>query len=129
MVDELRAYKGKTGSSCPNCAEWVEAFGDAEYVFAITITSRLSGSYNAACMAKQEYEETHPGAKVKVIDSLSAGPQLKMLVDKIIEKVNENMELEDAKKIIYNKQNNIIEIFSTNAFVSENRAFFTSSNA
>lgn len=100
MVDELRAYKGKTGSSCPNCAEWVEAFGDADYVFAITITSRLSGSYNAACMAKQEYEETHPGAKVKVIDSLSAGPQLKMLVDKIIEKVNEGKDYDTICKEI-----------------------------
>ena len=92
MVDELKVYKGKTGSSCPNCAEWVEAFGDADGVFAITITSRLSGSYDAACMAKKEYEEAHPGAKVKVIDSLSAGPQLKMLVDKIVELINEGKD-------------------------------------
>ena len=48
MVEDLKGYKGKTGSSCPNVGEWLEAFGDAQYVFGITITKHLSGSYNAA---------------------------------------------------------------------------------
>ena len=47
MVEDLKNYKGKSGSSCPNVGEWLEAFGDAQYVFGITITKHLSGSYNA----------------------------------------------------------------------------------
>lgn len=34
MVEDLKQYKGKSGSSCPNVGEWLEAFGDAEEVFA-----------------------------------------------------------------------------------------------
>ena len=38
MVEDLKQYKGKSGSSCPNVGEWLEAFGDAEEVFGITIS-------------------------------------------------------------------------------------------
>ena len=45
MVEDLKQYRGKSGSSCPNVGEWLEAFGDAEEVFGITISKHLSGSY------------------------------------------------------------------------------------
>lgn len=83
MVEDLKNYKGKTGSSCPNVGEWLEAFGDAEYVFGITITKNLSGSYNAARQAADAYMEEHPGRRVYLFDSLSAGPELMMIADKI----------------------------------------------
>ena len=83
MVEDLKVYKGKTGSSCPNVGEWLEAFGDAQYVFGITITKYLSGSYNAARQAADTYMEEHPGRRVYLFDSLSAGPELMMIADKI----------------------------------------------
>ena len=85
MVQDLQAYKGKSGSSCPNVQEWLDAFGDAEYVFGLTITKHLSGSYNAAQQAAETYMEEHPGRKVFIIDSLSTGPAMMMIVDKIRE--------------------------------------------
>lgn len=83
MVEDLRAHKGKSGSSCPNVGEWLEAFGSAEYVFGVTITKHLSGSYNAACQAANTYMEEHPGRKVFIFDSLAAGPELMLIVNKI----------------------------------------------
>ena len=53
MVTWFDSYKGKSKTSCPNPGDWLEAFGDADEVFCVTITSGLSGSYNAACVAKQ----------------------------------------------------------------------------
>ena len=83
MVEDLKNHKGKSGSSCPNVGEWLEAFGDAEYVFGITITKHLSGSYNAARQAAETYMEEHPGRRVYIFDSLSAGPELMMIADRI----------------------------------------------
>lgn len=83
MVSDLKKYKGKSGSSCPNTQEWLEAFGDAEYVFGLTITKHLSGSYNAAQQAAQIYMQEHPERTVFIIDSLSTGPEMMMIVDKI----------------------------------------------
>ena len=52
MVKDLRTVKGRTGTSCPNIYEWKSAMAGADAVFAITITSNLSGSHAAALQAK-----------------------------------------------------------------------------
>ena len=83
MLEYFSQYKGKSKTSCPNPGDWIDAFGDAEDVFCVAITSGLSGSYNAACIAKQMYEAEKEGARVCVIDSLSAGPELTLLVEKL----------------------------------------------
>lgn len=85
MVEELRAYKGKSGTSCPNVHDWLESFGDADCVFAIAITSNLSGSCNAARQAAQEYMRENLGKRVCVLDSLSAGPELRLIAEKVRE--------------------------------------------
>ena len=85
MIRFFNTYKGKSQTSCPNPEDWLSAFGDAEDIFCVTITSGLSGSYNAACIAKNMYEAEHPGRRVFVIDSLSAGPELTLIVEKLEE--------------------------------------------
>lgn len=85
MTDYLASYKGKSGSACPSSQDWVDAFGDAEEIYAIAITSNLSGSFNSLRIAKDQYEEEHPGSKVCIIDSLSAGAELKLIIEKIQE--------------------------------------------
>ena len=97
MVEDLKNHKGKSGTSCPNVGEWLEAFGDAEYVFGITITKHLSGSYNAAQQAAETYMEEHPGRKAFIIDSLSAGPEMMMIVDKIRQCEAAGMDFEATK--------------------------------
>lgn len=83
MNDVLRAAKAPSSTSCPNVYDWLEAFGGADEVFALTITGSLSGSYAAAENAARVYMEEHPGKKVSVIDSLSAGPEICLLMEKI----------------------------------------------
>ena len=97
MVDGLKHHKGKSGSACPNVGEWMEAFGDAEEAFGITITKHLSGSYNAAQQAAELYMEAHPGRKVYIIDSLSTGPEMMMIVDKIRACEAEGLDYETTK--------------------------------
>ncbi len=53
--------------------------------FFVAITSGLSGSYNAACIAKEMYESAYPGRFVFVLDSLSADPGETLLVEKLEE--------------------------------------------
>lgn len=97
MVEELKAYKGTSGTSCPNVVEWMEAFGDADAVFAIAITSNLSGSCNAARQAAEEYMEEHPDRKACVLDSLSAGPELRLIAEKIREGILAGKAFEDIE--------------------------------
>lgn len=83
FVEYFDTYKGKSRTSCPNTADWLAAFGDGDDIFCITITSGLSGAYNAACMAKQMYEQEHPGRRVHVIDTLSTGPEMALLIEEL----------------------------------------------
>ena len=83
MAETLSRYKGRSSTSCPNVKDWLRAFGQAETVFCITITSGLSGSYNAALTAKKLYEDQYPDRRVEVIDSLTAGPEIALMAEKL----------------------------------------------
>ena len=85
MVQHFDHYKGKSKSSCPNTGDWLAAFGDADDIFCVTITSGLSGSYNSACSAKRIYEAENAGKRVFVIDTLSAGPEITLVIEKLEE--------------------------------------------
>lgn len=100
MLDYLAAYKGRSGTSCPNVGDWLEAFGDAEGVFAITITSSLSGSYNAAVQAKAEYESAYPGRRVCCLDSLSTGPELTLIAEKLRMLIGEGLDFDEIERRI-----------------------------
>ena len=100
MIDYFSAYKGRSQTSCPNPEDWLRAFGDAEDVYCVTITSGLSGSYNAACIAKEMYEEANPGRQVYVIDSLSAGPELTLIADKLEQLILEGKRFEEIRKLM-----------------------------
>ncbi len=95
MVDFMDLYKGKSKSSCPNTNDWLEAFGDADDIFCVTITSGLSGSYNSACVAKEIYEAENPDKRVFVIDTLSAGPEITLVIEKLEEYIESNISYEN----------------------------------
>lgn len=111
MTDYLASYSGKSGSACPSSQDWVDAFGDAEEIYAIAITSNLSGSFNALRIAKEQYEEEYPNRKVCIIDSLSAGPELKLIIEKIQELKAEGKTFEEVSEIIAEYQNHTHLIF------------------
>lgn len=95
MANYLYQFKGKSKSSCPNTTDWLEAFGDADEIYCVTITSGLSGSYNSACAAKQIYESENEGKRVHVFDTLSAGPEITLIIEKIEECIDKDMSFED----------------------------------
>ena len=97
MLTDLQKYKGKSRSSCPNPDNYLAAFGDAENVFVITITSGLSGSYNSAVKAANDYRSAHPDRNVMVIDSLSTGAESALMVEKIAELIKDGKEFAEIE--------------------------------
>ena len=111
MVADLKAYKGKSGSSCANTQEWLEAFGDADMAFGVTISRNLSGSYNAAEAAAREFAEHHPNSRIHIFDTLSAGPEQAMVVEKIAELVNKGLSFEEIVAGVREYQNHTHILF------------------
>ncbi len=104
MVSNLKKYKGKSGSSCPNMQEWLDAFDGAENIFAITISSNLSGSYTSARQAGEEYIATNPNANVFVIDSLSTGPEMHLIIERLCHNIEAGKDFEEIKNDIIEYQ-------------------------
>lgn len=83
MVNDLADYKGRSGTSCPNPTDYLAAFGDADEIYCVTITGSLSGSYNSALVAKSTYEQEHPTRRVYVLNSLSTGPEMALIIERM----------------------------------------------
>ena len=111
MVMDLLSYKGKSGSPCANAQEWLEAFGDADMVFGVTISRNLSGSYNAAAAAAREFAEEHPNAKIHIFDTLSAGPEQALVVEKVAELVCKGLSFEEIVAGVREYQNHTHILF------------------
>ena len=101
LAEMLHTYKGKTTTSCPNVSDWMAAYEGADQVFVVSITGTLSGSYNAAVLAAEEYKQEHPGAQVFVLDSLSSGPEMRLLVERVAKLVKAGLPFDDiCEKIL-----------------------------
>lgn len=73
LLEHIAAYEGCPKSSCPSPEAFMEAYHcDAERVYVITLSSKLSGSYNSAVLGKSIYEETYGEKDIYVLDSHSA---------------------------------------------------------
>lgn len=83
MLDYMASYKGRSYTACPSVDAWLSAFEGGDEIYAATITSGLSGSYNSAMAARDLYLQSHPQAKVHVFDTLSTGPEIFLLLEKL----------------------------------------------
>lgn len=96
MIRDLKAYKGKSSTACPSVQEWTDAFGNADMVFGVAITSNLSGCYNSGCVAAEAYMEANPGTQVFILDSLSTGPEMELILEKYHELVAEGKPFDEV---------------------------------
>lgn len=112
MVDDLSSYKGRSSSACPGVGDYLAAFDGYDEIYCVTISGNLSGSYNAAMTAKQQYEEEHPDAKVFVLDSLSTGGEMRLLLEKIKEFVLKGTAFESICKELLEYQKHTSILFS-----------------
>ncbi len=112
MADYLMKYKGKSRSACPGVGDYLNAFEGYDVVYVVTIISKLSGSYNAAMIAAEQYMEENPGKKVFVLDSYSAGPEMKLHLLKLRELVLEGKDFETVcKEIVEYKDHHTSLVF------------------
>ncbi|MBR3645441.1 MAG: DegV family protein [Lachnospiraceae bacterium] len=94
FMETMEKYPGPTGSAAASPGEWYDAFKDADEIFAVTITSALSGSYSSAMAGVNMLMEDFPEKKVHVVDSRSAGAGLTMIVRKLEELISQGKSFE-----------------------------------
>ena len=84
MMEKMYASSAASKSACPSPDDYLKSFEGADKIFVVTITGTLSGSNNSAQVAKKIFLEENPNAQIHVIDSLSAGGEVDLLVTKLL---------------------------------------------
>lgn len=113
MLSDLAEYDGRTTTACPSVGAWLDAMKGAREMIVITITSHLSGAYNSALAAKELYIQNHPDAKIAVVDSLTTGPELRLLAEKAMELSKAGVSIEEAEVQLLDYSKNHTRLFFT----------------
>ena len=95
MSEDLAKYKGVSHTACPSVGSWLDCYEGSDKVFVVTLTGAMSGTYNSAMTAKGIYEEENENVKIHVFDSLSTGPEMRLLIEKLKEMIEEDLTFEE----------------------------------
>ena len=82
LLEDMATEKSSAGTACPSPAAFARAFEKADCSVCFTISSNLSGTYNAAVLARDMELEEHPEKKICVIDSRSTAGAMVLLTRK-----------------------------------------------
>ena len=111
MLNKMHASKGKPKSACPSCGYFQKSYEEAENVICITMTSKLSGTYNSAYLGSQDCN-----SKVHVIDSKATSGVLQLLVDKTYELMKQNLDFETLCEELEQYKENLNLLFVLDKF-------------
>ncbi len=83
-------------TACPSPELYMNAYKcDADDVYVVTLTSKLSGSYNSALLGKNLYHEEYGDKNIHIVDSLSACCGEANIALKIMELAEEGLPFEE----------------------------------
>lgn len=85
LLKEMKASPNTPKTACPSPQEYIEAYKGEESTFAVTLSSKLSGSYNSAVLAKNLFIEEIKDKFIHVFDSKSASTGEVLVSMKIFE--------------------------------------------
>lgn len=111
----VAAESTASSSACPSAGEWAERFRLADNVIVITISANLSGSYEAAVMAKGLVEEEGP-RNIHIVNSRAAGGKLEYLVTVLDRYLTTNPTFEDACSFIDQAEEASQVLFSLSSY-------------
>ena len=111
MMEDMYATTTASKSACPSPDDYMKAFEGADNIIVVTITGTLSGSHNSAQVAKKLYLEDHPASNIHVIDSLSAGGEVDLLVRKLHQLIAQDLDFDQVVEVITKYQEKTKLIF------------------
>ncbi len=100
FIADMAASKKHIRSACPSPNEFAAFMEKEDESFVVTLSGKLSGSYNAAVLAKSMVLEHYPKKKIHVVDSKSASAGEVLLAMLIGEKIEAGCTFEEIKEAV-----------------------------
>lgn len=107
-------YDGVAKTACPSPAAWAEAFDcEEDELYVMTISAKLSGTYNSAVQGVELYNEEHPGnnKKIHVFDSCATSGLESITAEYMQRILSEGISFEDAVPMIEDYLSNSCKLF------------------
>lgn len=95
MLADMKEHKEPPVTACPSPDEYAALMENAQDSFVVTLSSKLSGSYNAACVAREMVLEKHPEKKIHVFDSESAAAGETLIALKLRDRIDGGRKFEE----------------------------------
>lgn len=91
-LKEMGLYEKHPETSCPPPGDFIKEYKEADNVFVVTLSSKLSGTYQSALTAKKILMEEVEDKFIHIFDSLSASVGETLVCRKIYELIKNNVE-------------------------------------
>ena len=107
MIHDMNNPSSKLSSSCPSPNEYLKHLEGADKFIIITISSRLSGSYNSAYIARNMYKNPDD---VLVIDSKLVAGAMELIADEAFNLIEQGLDFEKIKEKLtkYRDERNLL---------------------
>ena len=98
FLNHMKNSPNPIKTSCPAPFEYMQEIekNKDKDIYLVTISSKLSGSFNAAQVAAEEAREKYPGIKIGLIDSKSASAGQTRTVLKLLDYLKEDSTFEET---------------------------------
>ena len=102
FYEMMKDYNELPKTSCPSPNQFLDVFDcDEDNIIVLCLTSKLSGTYNSALIAKNIYEEEHGNKKrIEIIDSATGSIGQALLVSKVGHMIDEDKSMDEIVSTI-----------------------------
>ncbi len=97
MLTAMHESKDGSRSACPSPEAWLSHYDESEYTFAVAMTSKLSGTYNSAVVARDMAKNKE---NIYVFNTLATSGTMQLVVDKIVALIDEGREFQEIIKMV-----------------------------
>jgi DegV family protein with EDD domain len=115
IVEKMKKSVGAIKTACPSPQHFMDKYKEAEHIFVVTISGKLSGTFNSAVTAKNMYLEQFEQKFIHVFDSFSAAIAETLIVLRLKDYIDENLPLQEI-------------IQKTEAYIQQQKTLFVLEN-
>lgn len=96
LLKAMQNEKQVAKTACPAPGQWAKAFEDADDIIAVTMSSKISGTNNAAQLGRDMVLEEYPDKNIHIVDSLSTSCAEMLIAEKAEELIAEGKPFKDV---------------------------------
>lgn len=110
FYEMMKDYNELPKTSCPSPNQFLDAFDcEEDNIIVLCLTSKLSGIYNSAVLAKNMYEEENENKKrIEIIDSTTGSIGQALLVSKVANMIDEDKSMDEIVNTIEKLKHEVV---------------------